>query len=136
MKEGYNKISIGKNNLVKEYKIKIAIILAVIIGLLAQVLSYIFDLNYAYRDSIFKIEAARRFTDYLNPGFFNQIGTVWLPIPNILLMPFAAIDFLFENGLAASVLYYPFFVISSIFIFLSLKELTNDVTSSWIGFML
>ena len=44
----------------------------------------------------------RQFVDSQQTGIHN-IGTAWLPLPHLLLLPFAAIDFLFYNGLAAIV---------------------------------
>jgi 4-amino-4-deoxy-L-arabinose transferase-like glycosyltransferase len=42
----------------------------------------------------------RQFVDSEHTGIHN-IGTAWLPMPHLLLLPFAAIDFLFYNGLSA-----------------------------------
>ncbi len=44
----------------------------------------------------------RQFVDSQQAGIHN-IGTAWLPLPHLLLLPFAAIDFLFYKGLAAVV---------------------------------
>jgi hypothetical protein len=118
------------------YHYKSAVILSILLGLSAQILSYIFDYTYAYRDSIFRMEAARRFFDAIDPGIINQIGTVWLPVPNLILMPFAAVDYFYQTGLAASIVNFPAFVISSIFIFLALKEITNDTLATWTGFII
>jgi hypothetical protein len=96
----------------QRYYLFYAILTAVFLGLLSQALSYYFDYNYAYRDSIFRIEAARRFFDSDNPGIINQIGTVWLPVPNLILMPFAYVDYLWRTGLAASIVNFPSFIIS------------------------
>jgi hypothetical protein len=118
------------------YHFKTAIILSTLVGFAAQILSYSFDFNFAYRDSIFRMEAARRFFDSINPGIFTQIGTVWLPIPNLILMPLAAVDYLYQTGYAASIINFPAFVISSVLIFLVIKEITNDVTATWTGFLI
>jgi 4-amino-4-deoxy-L-arabinose transferase-like glycosyltransferase len=44
----------------------------------------------------------RQFVDSQQTGIHN-IGTGWLPLPHLLLLPFAAVDFLFYSGLAAVV---------------------------------
>lgn len=44
----------------------------------------------------------RQFVDSQQTGIHN-IGTAWLPLPHLLLLPFAAVDFLFYHGLAAVV---------------------------------
>ena len=120
----------------RDFYFKYAFILAAAIGLAAQVLSYIYDYNFAYRDSIYRLEAARRFFDSINPGIISQIGTVWLPVPNLILMPFAYNDFLWQTGLAAAIMNFPLFVISAVVIFLSIKKLTNDVIATWFGFLI
>ncbi|MDD5363139.1 MAG: hypothetical protein PHN88_13480 [Ignavibacteria bacterium] len=113
-----------------------AVLIAVAAGLISQYLSYFYDYGYAYRDAIFRMEAARRFFDNLNPGIISQIGTVWLPVPNLILMPFVCIDYLWTTGLAAAIVNFPAFVLSAVFIFLSLRRLTNNAAATWFGFII
>lgn len=120
----------------QKYYLNYAVIIAVILGLVSQIFSYYFDYNFAYRDSIYRLEAARRFFDAYNPGLISQIGTVWLPVPNLILMPFAYVDYLWQTGLAASIMNFPLFVISALFIFLSIKKLTEHVIAVWFGFLI
>lgn len=40
-----------------------------------------------YGDAVAHLHIARRIVDSLNPGF-HQLGSVWLPLPHILLLPF------------------------------------------------
>lgn len=120
----------------QKYYLIYAIVSAAVLGLTAQFLSYHHDFNYAYRDSIFRMEAARRFFDSNTPGIINQIGTVWLPVPNLLLMPFAYVDYFWKTGLAGSIVNFPLFVISAIAIFLSIKKITNNPAAVWFGFLI
>ncbi len=126
---------IKDNNSQQRFYILYAVITVVFLGLASQILSYYTDYVYAYRDSIFRIEAARRFFDSDNPGIINQLGTVWLPVPNLILMPFAYVDYLWQTGLAASIVNFPLFVLSSVVIFLSLKRITGNVLATWFGFL-
>lgn len=112
-----------------------ALFIAAALGLASQVLSYYFDYNFAYRDSIYRLEAARRFFDAVNPGIINQIGTVWLPVPNLILMPFAYVDLLWHTGLAAAIMNFPLFVVSAVVVFLSVKKLTGNAIATWFGFL-
>ncbi len=120
----------------KKYYFLAAILIAAIAGLISQYYSYLYDFNYAYRDAIYRMEAARRFFDSNNPGIYNQLGSVWLPIPNLILMPFAYFDYLWKTGLAASIVNLPLFVMSSAVIFLSVKRLTRNVIATWFGFLI
>lgn len=112
-----------------------AFLVAVLAGFISQVISYSYNYAYAYRDAIYRMEAARRFFDSLTPGIYSQLGTVWLPIPNLILMPLAAIDYLWETGLAASIVNLPAFIIASLAIFLIVKNITESFTAAWFGFL-
>jgi len=57
-----------------------------------------FSLLY-YGDSVSHIVAARKLVDWSNPGL-HQLGTVWLPLPHLLLVPFVLFDSLFASGFA------------------------------------
>ncbi len=118
------------------YYFKYAVVIAAIAGLTAQVLSHSYNYAYAYRDAIYRMEAARRFFDSLTPGIINQIGTVWLPVPNLILMPFAMIDFLWETGLGAGIINLPAYIISCGVIFLIIKRITQNKAAAWFGFLI
>jgi hypothetical protein len=120
----------------KIFSIRYVIIISVLAGIIVQILCYIFDYNFAYRDSIFRLEAARRFFDSTNPGIITQIGTVWLPIPNFIVMPFAYIDFLWQTGLAGCIVNFFAFIISAAALFSLLKHTTRNFLASWFGYLL
>lgn len=56
----------------------------------------------AYGDAEAHLNIARRITDSRTSGP-SQIGTVWLPLPHLLMMPFAANDALWYSGLGGSI---------------------------------
>ncbi|MGC2694365.1 MAG: hypothetical protein WA738_01095 [Candidatus Angelobacter sp.] len=55
-----------------------------------------------YGDAVAHINIARRVFDSRTPGLF-QLGTVWLPLPHLLDIPFIVNDRLWQTGLGASV---------------------------------
>jgi Dolichyl-phosphate-mannose-protein mannosyltransferase len=55
-----------------------------------------------YGDAVAHINIARRVFDSRTPGLF-QLGTVWLPLPHALDIPFIANDWLWRTGLGASI---------------------------------
>lgn len=59
--------------------------------------------NLDYGDALAHLTIARRITDNMAPGL-AQLGTVWLPLPHLLLMPLVQSLWLFETGLAAGIL--------------------------------
>lgn len=125
-----------ENEVTQRYYLIYALLVSVFAGLISQLLSYYFDYNFAYRDSIFRMEAARRFFDSDNPGIINQLGTVWLPVPNLILMPFAYVDYLWQTGIAASIVNFPLFVVSSLIVFLSVQKITENVIATWFAFII
>jgi hypothetical protein len=55
-----------------------------------------------YGDAVAHLHIARRILDSLNPGI-RQIGSVWLPFPHLLMMPFAARMEWWQNGIAGAI---------------------------------
>jgi hypothetical protein len=53
-------------------------------------------------DAVAHINIARRIVDARNPGW-GQIGTVWLPLPHLLVAPFVANDWLWRSGVGGSI---------------------------------
>lgn len=55
-----------------------------------------------YGDAEAHLNIARRIVDSRTPGY-EQIGTVWLPLPHALMAPLAARDDLWRSGLAGAI---------------------------------
>jgi len=55
-----------------------------------------------YGDSVAHINIARRVFDSLTPGPL-QLGTVWLPLPHLLMMPLLVSDSAWQSGLGGSI---------------------------------
>ena len=55
-----------------------------------------------YGDAVAHLNIARRLTDARNPGW-DQIGSVWLPLPHLLVAPFVANDWLWRTGIGGSI---------------------------------
>jgi len=54
-----------------------------------------------YGDAVAHLHIARRVFDSLNPGF-RQLGSVWLPLPHLLLIPFVQKMDWWRNGMAGA----------------------------------
>ena len=63
-----------------------------------------------YGDAVAHLHIARRVFDSITPGF-RQLGSVWLPLPHILLIPFVANMAWWRNGLAGACLSIPSYVL-------------------------
>jgi len=55
-----------------------------------------------YGDAVAHINIARRLFDARNPGW-DQLGSVWLPLPHLLVAPFVANDWLWRTGIGGSI---------------------------------
>ena len=78
-----------------------------------------------FGDAVSHLVRARQFIDSQQPGILN-IGTVWLPLPHILLLPFVAFDTLFYSGIAGALLGIPFLVGIGLLLFSIIEVLTNS----------
>jgi hypothetical protein len=63
-----------------------------------------------YGDSVAHLHIARRVFDSITPGF-RQLGSVWLPLPHILLLPFVWNMAWWHSGLAGACLSIPSYVL-------------------------
>jgi 4-amino-4-deoxy-L-arabinose transferase-like glycosyltransferase len=63
-----------------------------------------------YGDAVAHLHIARRVFDSITPGF-RQLGSVWLPLPHILLMPFVWNMGWWHSGLAGACLSVPSYVL-------------------------
>src|SRR5678815_4186461 len=71
-----------------------------------SILSFLFYLRQGaillYGDAVAHINIARRVFDSRTPGLL-QLGTVWLPLPHLLDIPFIVNDRMWQSGLGASI---------------------------------
>lgn len=74
-----------------------------LIGITAAVWSVSTGHALDYDDASSHLTIARRLWDSTYPGF-SQLGTVWLPVPHILLMPFTLSMWAWHNGAAGAAL--------------------------------
>jgi hypothetical protein len=63
-----------------------------------------------YGDAVAHLHIARRIFDSITPGF-RQLGSVWLPLPHILLLPFVWNMNWWHSGLAGACLSIPCYVL-------------------------
>ncbi|MEF2977477.1 ArnT family glycosyltransferase [Subtercola sp. YIM 133946] len=76
---------------------------ALAVGVVAVAITTSSGLNIAYADAQSHLTISRRLFDSMAPGF-TQLGTVWLPVPSLVLVPFVTNLWLWHTGLAAGLL--------------------------------
>ncbi len=78
------------------------------------------------------LRISRGVFDSLTPGL-AQLGSVWLPLPHVLMWPFIWNDYLWHSGLAGSFVAMPCYVVAAIYLFLAAKRITRNSGASFVG---
>ena len=110
-------------------------VIAAVIGINAFLYFLSRNQTYVHIDAIAHVNKARGIFDNFEWGLRN-LGSVWLPLPHLLMAPLAAIDRLWTNGAAGSILSVISFVGTSVFLFLTGFEWTGSRIAGWVAFML
>ena len=88
-----------------------------------------------YGDAVAHINIARRVFDSKTPGLL-QLGTVWLPLPHLLILPFIVSKQMWQSGAGGSIPSMAGFVLGVLGIFRLVRTALsrkgeNDVPQSW-----
>ena len=75
-----------------------------------------------YGDAEAHLNIARRVVDSQTPGY-DQLGTVWLPLPHVLMLPFARRDAWWRSGLAGAIPSALCFVVAGSFLFAAVRRM-------------
>jgi hypothetical protein len=84
-----------------------------------------------YGDAVAHINIARHVFDSRTPGIF-ELGTVWLPLPHLLITPFIANDWMWRTGLGAAIPSMVAYGFGTLGIFRLLRGYASR-TTAWIG---
>jgi len=82
-----------------------------------------------YGDAEAHLNIARRVFDSRTPGW-RQIGTFWLPLPHLLILPFAQSDRLWRSGLAGAIPSALCFVFSGLMLFAAARRLLGGASAA------
>ena len=82
-----------------------------------------------YGDAVAHINIARRVIDSQTPGLL-QLGTVWLPLPHLLLIPFLFSNAAWQTGIAGSIPSMCAYVLATAGIFLLVRSSLSAQKSS------
>jgi hypothetical protein len=84
-----------------------------------------------YGDAVAHINIARRVFDSRTPGLL-QLGTVWLPLPHLLDIPFILNNWLWRTGVGAAIPSMAAYVAGTLGIFRLIRGLASR-TAAWTG---
>jgi hypothetical protein len=82
-----------------------------------------------FGDALAHLNIARRILDSRTPGW-AQVGTTWLPLPHLLMLPFARIDWLWHTGLAGSIVSGACFVAAGLFLFGAVRRTLGSLPAA------
>src|SRR3954468_16147198 len=78
-----------------------------------------------YGDAESHLNIARRMVDSRTPGY-DQVGTVWLPLPHWAMLPFVRVDSLWRSGLAGAIPSALAFIAAGMFLFAAARRIFSD----------
>jgi hypothetical protein len=78
-----------------------------------------------YGDAECHLDTARRIIDSRTPGY-DQLGTPWLPLPHVLMLPFAANMHLWQTGLAGAIPGVAAFVLAGTLLFAAMRRIFSS----------
>ncbi|HJT86850.1 MAG TPA: glycosyltransferase family 39 protein [Bryobacteraceae bacterium] len=82
-----------------------------------------------YGDAEAHLNIARRLIDSQTPGY-DQLGTVWLPLPHVLMLPLVRDDAWWRNGLAGAVPSAICFVVAGMFLFAAVRRVFDSTPAA------
>ncbi len=85
--------------------------------------------TFLYGDAEAHWDIARRILDSRTPGY-DQIGTVWLPLPHLLLLPLARVDAWWRTGVAAAIPSAGGFVAAGAFLFCAVRRMFESTAAA------
>ena len=106
----------------------------IVLSVSAWVISYRLHYVLTYNDAASHLNIARRVVDNLTPGL-AQIGTVWLPLPHVLMLTLAWNDFFWHTAMAGSIVSMVSFVICVLFTYKLIFFLSKNPLAAWLGTM-
>lgn len=89
-------------------------------------------LGLAYNDARSHLDIGRRVVEGLKPGL-AQLGSVWLPLPHLLMVPTIWNDFMWHTGLAGALVSMISFVLTGFFIYKFLQNIGVGLTGRLVG---
>src|SRR4051794_34988161 len=95
------------------------------LGALFAAFCYLSGYTLYWGDAEAHLEIARRTLDSRTPGY-DQIGTVWLPLPHVLMLPFVANNWLWQTGLAGTIPNVVCFALAGSALFAAIRRLLGS----------
>jgi len=102
-----------------------------VLSILAACFCFTHGYTLYYGDAEAHLNIARRILDSRTPGP-EQIGTVWLPLPHLLMIPFVMHDAWWRSGLAGVIPSAICFVLAGTFLFAAALRAYSSIFAAWV----
>ena len=102
------------------------------VGVAAWLFASSHDLQFLYADARSHLTIARRLIDGPTHGI-GQLGTVWLPLPHLLLAPLVAFKPLWHSGFAVVPLNVVCLAVSAGAVFSMVQRLVHSKVAAWVA---
>jgi hypothetical protein len=110
----------------RDRAVPIVALFALAVSVYAYVVTVMHHGVLTYKDALSHLEIARRVLDNPSTSHFGQLGTVWLPLPHILMLPLVWITPLYKNGFAGAVVSMISFVITTVLLYKIVYRFTGS----------
>src|SRR5258708_6150104 len=107
---------------INKHMVSILIIFLSLVSMYCFILYLHNGLGLQYNDARSHLDIGRRVVEGLKPGL-AQLGSVWLPLPHLLMIPTIWNDFMWHSGLAGTLQSMISFVATGVLIYKILEKL-------------
>ena len=116
----------------EKYGLIIVIAVLSVVSIVSFVVYFQNGLGLAYNDARSHLDIGRRVVEGLKPGL-AQLGSVWLPLPHLLMILTIWNDFMWHSGLAGAIVSMISFAATGALIYLFLKHLEIGIFGRFLG---
>lgn len=117
---------------IERFALSIMLCILTIVSIACFIYYYQNGLGLSYNDARSHLDIGRRVVEGLKPGL-AQLGSVWLPLPHILMVPTIWDDFMWHSGLAGAIQSMISYIATGLLIYLFLQRLGVGLTGRLVG---
>jgi hypothetical protein len=105
------------------------LLIASLLSIIAFAYFYSKGMTNLYGDGVARLNIARKVVDHPEDSLWQryiQIGTPWLPLQTVLMLPMVSNDWMWRTGLAGSIISMLFYVLAALMLYLHAKHLYRN----------
>jgi hypothetical protein len=117
---------------IQQHYVRFSILVLGLLSLVAWYIADIHNLTFAYNDAMSHLDLARLVVDNRQPGL-SQLGSVWLPLSQLLYLPFIWDGWLWHSGVAGSLVSMVAYGFSVVGVYKLVIELSGSRLGAYVG---